>query len=143
MFFLVSLIFAGTIGVSVFAHLCSVDGQELSYFAPAEDKCAPQPQEESCCHQNEETLDVSQDDTKFEGGKCCKENISYYRISTENADKILQLKFSPKYVNSFVLFPEIFPGIYVKEELIAFHDSGPPEKPYGKDLLIRNQVFRI
>lgn len=139
---MVSLIFAGTVGVSVFAHLCSIDGKEISYFTPAEDKCAPEPKEESCCHK-EEKKTVAPTSTQVEGEKCCKEVASYYKISTENADKILKLKFSPKHANTFVLFPEIFPEIYVKEKFIAFHKYDPPLKPSGRDILIKNQVFRI
>lgn len=137
-FVLISLVFTGSIGLAVFAHLCSVDGVELSYFTPAEDTCKPESNDPCCAA--EATHDSKE---KVEAEKCCTETASYYKISTENADKILQLKFLPKYTNAFVLFPEIFPGIYEKEQFIAYTNSDPPKSRSGKEILISHQVFRI
>jgi hypothetical protein len=137
-FALIGLVFSGSVGLAVFAHLCSVDGVEISYFTPAPDACSPE-ELDPCCAAEQET----DSKVKLESEKCCTEIASYYKISTENADKILQLKFLPKYTNAFVLFPEIFPGIYEKEQFIAFTNTDPPNVLSGRDILISHQVFRI
>ncbi|MCE3295618.1 MAG: hypothetical protein K0R65_1332 [Crocinitomicaceae bacterium] len=138
---LIGLIFCGSVGVSVFAHLCSVDGLELSYFQPQEDKCKPAVEEKSCCH--EEKPAVEHKKSGIDSDKCCKESVSYYKISTENADKILKLKLQPNHAKVFLLFPEIFPSIFVKEEQIAYEAPPPPGKSSGREILIAHQVFRI
>jgi hypothetical protein len=136
---LIGLIFCGSVGVSVFAHLCSVDGLELSYFQPQEDSCKPDLEEESCCHKKAPAAEK----TSIGSEKCCKESVSYYKISTENADKILKLKFQPKHAKAFLLFPEIFPAVFVKEEQIAYEAPPPPGKSSGREIIIAHQVFRI
>lgn len=139
-YFLIGLIFSGSVGISVFAHLCSINGQELSFFTPAEETCKPQVEEtESCCHAEAKPKVTK---SQVESEKCCTESVSFYKISTENADKILQLKFSPKHINAFLFFPEIFPSIFEKERQIAQKFPDPPSKS-GKEKLIAFQVFRI
>lgn len=136
---LVSLIFCGSVGVSVFAHLCSIDGLEVSYFQPVEESCTPPVEQESCCHETTAPVEKNGINSK----KCCQESVSYYKISTENADKILKLKLQPKHINAFLLFPEIFPEVFVKEEQIAYEAPPPPGKSSGREILIAHQVFRI
>ncbi|MGV3630435.1 MAG: hypothetical protein ACO1O6_04490 [Bacteroidota bacterium] len=136
---LIGLIFCGSVGVSVFAHLCSVDGLEVSYFQPKDDSCKPLVEEESCCHEEKAAAEKS----GFSSEKCCKESVSYYKISTENADKILKLKFEPKHAKAFLIFPEIFPSVFIKEQQIAYEAPPPPGRSSGKEILIAHQVFRI
>lgn len=140
-YFLMGLIFSGSIGVTMFAHLCSIDGKEVSFFVPAEEKCKAKVEEtESCCHAEVKKVEATK--SHLEAEKCCTESVSFYKISTENADKILQLKFSAKHVNAFLFFPEIFPTIFEKERQIAQKFPDPPSKS-GKEKLIAFQVFRI
>lgn len=139
LYFLIVLVFTGSVGISVFGHFCSIDGQEFSYFVPKEDTCVTPLETESCCHKK--NLE-SQKNQKIQEEKCCSETVSYFKISTENADEILKLKFTPKYTNAFLLFPEIFPSIYAKENQIAQNQDGPPKKS-GREILIAFQVFRI
>lgn len=138
---LIGLIFCGSVGVSVFAHLCSVDGAEISYFHPIKESCKPQAEEQTdCCHQEPPT---KENNVRLQAEKCCREVVSYYKISTENADKILKLKLQSKHHNVFFLFPEIFPTVYDKEYQIAYESPDPPGKSSGREILITHQVFRI
>jgi hypothetical protein len=139
LFSLIGLVFVGSVGISVFGHLCSVNGEEISFFAPIEETCKPVVEEKSCCHAPKE---ISKSENNFKAEKCCTESFSYYKISTENTDRILDLKFSPKYTNAFFFFPEIFPTVFEKEIQIAKYYPDPPQKS-GKEILIAFQVFRI
>ncbi len=138
---LITLIFVGSVGVSVFAHFCSIDGTDYSYFLKSEEKCAPKTvelkQESSCCHEKETDSKIV-----FKTEKCCKEEVSYYKLNTENYSKIIKLKEHVKYYKAFSYFSELFPTIFSKEEQIAQIESSPPTKS-GKEIIIENQVFRI
>lgn len=140
-YFSIGLIFLGSIGVGVFSHLCSINGTETSFFKPIEDKCKQQVEVKSCCHKPEK-LATSNNLLKFEKEKCCSESFSYYKISTENADKILKLKFSPNHLKDYLIFQEVFPVVFDKEIQIALKKPDPPCKS-GREILIAFQVFRI
>lgn len=137
---LMSLVFLGSIGVSVFEHLCSIEGQETAYFSPNNDPCetTPDSKKTSCCHEKSELSEVT---TRIQKTKCCTEKISFYKISTENADKILKLKFSPNHQKDFLFIPEIFPTVFEKN--IAFYAPDYPPLSSGKKIIIAYQVFRI
>jgi hypothetical protein len=138
---LIGLIFFGSVGVSVFSHFCSIKGTDYSFFVKKEDSCkikvSNQVKIESCCHKK-----VQESNEKISSEKCCKEEMSVYKLNTENYSKILKLKQHVKYYKSFSYFSELFPTIFSKEEQIAQNENGPPIKS-GKKIIIENQVFRI
>ncbi len=131
------LIFFGSIGVSVFEHFCSINGNEISYFAPLEDKCEKESIKQSCCSHKQN--DIS---TVLKKEKCCSEQFSYIKLNTENHTEIVKLKNDIKFNKAFSYFSELFPIIYSKEEFIAFVGGDPPSKS-GRQIIISNQVFRI
>lgn len=137
LFSFITLIFFGSVGISVFEHFCSVDGKEVSFFTKAEDKCELKQEQESCCaHKVENSSD------KFEKPACCSEDFSYIKLNTENHSEILKLKENTKFLKAFSYFSELFPTVYSKEEYIAFCDVDPPS-PSGQELIVKYQNFRI
>jgi hypothetical protein len=135
--FLITLIFFGTIGISVFEHFCSINGKEVSYFSPIEESCETEIVSNSCCSHKKSTNSL-----EFKKEKCCTEQFSYIKLNTENHSEILKLKENIKFLNAFSYFSELFPTIYSKEQYIAQIHDDPPKKS-GKEIIILNQVFRI
>lgn len=139
LYVLIFTVFVGSVGISVFAHFCSIKGAEYSYVIPLEDTCE-KIEVKSCCSHEEEVDNGDLEEVESE--KCCKEEATYYKLNTENFSKILKLKNHVKHFNSFPFFSELFPTIFDKEDYIAFQEDSPPWKK-GKQILIENQVFRI
>jgi hypothetical protein len=137
LFSFITLIFFGSVGISVFEHFCSIDGKEVSFFTKAEDKCEVKQEKKSCCAH--EDTDANEN---FEKPACCSEDFSYIKLNTENHSEILKLKENIKYYKAFSYFSELFPTVYYKEDYIAFCDVDPPS-PFGQELIVKYQNFRI
>lgn len=140
LFIFIVLIFFGSIGISVFEHFCSIDGKEVSYFTPIEERCDIKSEIETCCSHKSTPLNFKKENFKKE--KCCSEQFSYIKLNTENHSEILKLKENTKFLKAFSYFSELFPTIYSKEEYIAFCDVDPPSSS-GQELIIKYQNFRI
>lgn len=140
LFFFVSLLFTGSIGINVFAHFCSQDGTDYSYILPPE-TCAReiQPTEKpSCCHAE---APVDNHGKQFKSN-CCHEAVSTFKIPADFLHQIHGLQ-------AWAIFPGQQPtpvyafasAIEVAPRVLGF-EKRPPPKP-GQEILILHQTFLI
>ena len=135
----VLFLFAGTVGVSVFSHICEEDGRNVSFFVPDEEVCGGHSHEES----------PSAQDTCHEEDDCCCEEESSGCCSTSTELVKVDLDYFNNSLTKAILFPtgSIAP-IWKVEELIVLSTifcasgSDPPPK-LGKELLVDYQQWLI
>ena len=130
---LAAFTFFGNVGFSVFTHTCKKDGISRSYFIQQNHNCE-QHQEESlppCCKKK-----AIKDDN------CCNDEVDVVKI---------KLDFHNDYHPTIETLCFNLPSNKFKfEEKISFASNDkltdfihPPPKPWGKEILILHQVFRI
>jgi len=131
------VIFTGTVGINVFAHLCKVDGVDYSYVVPSSHQCKTEVQEESCCH----SYDEENHETAI-SSNCCKEEVSSFKITSEYIQKAFPgwaMEFIPVQSVQCIWIAETHPE---SDACVLGYDTRPPPKT-GRDILVLNQVFRI
>lgn len=140
--FFTAVLFAGTVGINVFFHFCSVNGNQLSYFVPTEHTCfqeEPSQAEVSGCCQTKHTQE-----SKYQiKSDCCKNDVKSYKVSDsfqQTAYLILPV-FVQSHFPSITDFIQLSAGVIKNELVHQLYQRPPPIQ--GTELLIRHQVFRI
>jgi hypothetical protein len=138
LFFLVFLLFTGSIGINVFAHFCSQAGTDYSYILPP-DSCETEMAAAlpACCHA---PVQIDHSDKQFKNN-CCQEAVSTFKISTD----FLQKFSSPLVWHLVPQQPKVlyaFAETVVEAPLVLGFAQRPPPKP-GREILVLQQTFRI
>ena len=130
---LAAFTFFGNVGFSVFTHTCKKDGVSRSYFIQQNHNCE-QHQEESlppCCKKK-----AIKDDN------CCNDEVDVVKIKLD-----FHNDYHPRIET---LCFNLASNKFKFEEKISFASNDkltdfihPPPKPWGKEILILHQVFRI
>jgi len=128
-FVLSALVFAGSIGTSIFIHHCSIDGDSHSLFIESEHKCKEE-EKKSCCQKQE----INED--------CCSDEVQTLKSDFEFCNHQTILKFSS--ISYFVKPNKNFQAnnskpLFLKS--VFYYD--PPPLLYHSNVLTLNQVFRI
>lgn len=137
---LVLFTFVGNIGFSVFTHSCEEDGIFRSYFVQLQDHCEDKAEEvlPPCC-QKEQKKGCGDEQLESD---CCNDQVDVYKI---NLDFFTDYKVTVPdmiFVENSTLF--IFDNnASVIANYNPEHYIHPPPILSGRDILIRNQVFRI
>lgn len=136
----VLFLFLGSVGVSVFSHICEEDGVNVSYFVPDEEVCGG--------HSHEEHTSA-QEACPIEDNCCCDEEESSGCCSTSTELVKVDLDYFHNSLNKAIFIPtESIALIWKVEEIIVLPNvfcasgSDPPPK-LGKELLIANQQWLI
>ena len=130
---MIAFILLGNTGIKVFTHHCEEEGTFTSFLAPIDDHCEEETNKElpSCCQKaNENKKDCCSDEEKivklsFDFHEIYDITLPYFNSSSKPVIK------------------------WAKEETINFVEKKnsnlfkPPPKPYGRSLLIYNQIFLI
>lgn len=132
--FFTFLLFIGNIGIPVFTHACKEDGVFRSYFIQSYDHCKEKNKNVSpCCKKN-----------KPEKKNCCHDESNIIQLkfdyaTTWNEFHCLEYAYfeSPIKVN----YPNF--NFSLEKEHVGLFNNIPPPKPWGKNLLIQQQIFRI
>jgi hypothetical protein len=131
--------FVGNIGIRVFTHSCSEDGNFRSYFIENQSHCSDDKVEKTlptCCQKALKT-----DCTEVLKEDCCSDEVDVFKIAL---DYFSWEKISPQIAelqyDQYFLFEtiELLPKSMHQE---VFYD--PPPKPAGKQLLHRICAYRI
>lgn len=140
---LVAFILLGSAGLRVFKHSCEEDGIFTSYILPADDHCQEKELEElpPCCQK--ESVQVSCCDVDVsEEDDCCSDEVDIYTVDFDFfQDNDLNV---PHFT-----FEKILPLFKVLEKQHISLSKGsdflrpPPDPLSGREILIKNQVFRI
>jgi hypothetical protein len=139
LFSLIVFSFLGNVGLRVFTHSCQEDGIFRSYVIELQDHCEDEKIETlpPCCQKERkvECGEIAKDD-------CCNDEVDVYKI---NLDYFSEYHVEVPYLNSFekFVFPDLYLSVTVTDHFKADLYIHPPPKLSGKDILIRNQVFRI
>lgn len=139
LFGLILFSFLGNVGFRVFTHSCQEDGIFRSYVIELQDHCEDKKVETlpSCCQkeQNDACGDIAKDD-------CCNDEVDVYKI---NLDYFSECTIEVPCLSAFekLTIPEFYHSFAVADQYKIALYIHPPPKLSGKDILIRNQVFRI
>ncbi|MFA7272509.1 MAG: hypothetical protein WC044_01495 [Crocinitomicaceae bacterium] len=129
---LVIFTFVGSIGMGVYSHFCSKDGIEQSYFIQQEHHCEAITKNLPACCQKE-SVEIEKE--------CCSDEVHFIQTDFDY--------FQQHSVFSFMLFAlptaeyEHTIEPIVVAEISTDNLANPPPKLSGKEILIKNQVFRI
>lgn len=128
-FLIITSVFIGNIGSTIFIHHCEKDGDTFSIFKEVEHSCDVVV-EKSCC-----SIDNNDDDS------CCSDEIKQIKSDV----KIFKVNNNFKLNNQFIYFSDFqisFPKKLISElDFINFYD--PPPLFYNAHINILNQVFII
>lgn len=134
-FFFTVVLFIGNIGVPVFTHACKEDGIFRSYFVNTENHCENEQSDLPPCCQSEED----------EKDDCCSDETDLIQLKLDYSLTWNQFHFPDYY---FFQAPQI-QAIFAENSALSTttlptnKGKDPPPKPWGKALLIEQQVFRI
>jgi hypothetical protein len=124
-------VLVGSAGMNVFTHSCEEDGVMKSYIVKLDDHCSEHMQSlPPCCEEKKVAKDA-----------CCNDEMATYQVKFDFYDSYnVSIPFLPALEQKpfFVLYPKELKGATSKQRTIH-----PPPKLIGRDILIRNQVFRI
>lgn len=137
---LILFTFIGNIGFRVFTHSCQEDGVFRSYFVELQDHCDEEPIKKlpPCC-QKAQTQKSAEKQFKKD---CCNDEVDVYKVNMNYfSDNKLTIP-ALIYVANFNPVPIAFISVDLVKLNQAHYFHAPPILS-GRDILIRNQVFRI
>ena len=124
---LVALVFAGSIGVDVFKHVCKKEGVSVSLFVEGDHHCKDIHEKKSCCSQEKE------DD-------CCDDEVDHFQLTLDYFHDIS----SPDFVIAAIQDIKI---VHILEPLVSdnpqVQEYPQPPPLSGRDLLNQKQVWII
>jgi hypothetical protein len=123
----------GNVGFNVFTHTCKKDGISRSLFIH---------QNHQCEHHQEESLPPCCKKKAIKDDNCCNDEVDVVKI---NLDFFNQYQVS---IHGDFIPTEAINVAFVKVNSShsihqLSHYTDPPPKPWGKEILILHQVFRI
>lgn len=141
--FMASLLFLGSLGFNVFAHICHKDGLSISYVVPKEHGCEKKVEIASCCHESKTSQELKACDLSPSIDEdCCSEEVWSYKIPSDFEDySQAQITFVP--LASIVTSDQGQCLLFGAKETISLYPNPPPQILSGKEIIIRHQVFRI
>ena len=135
---LIAFTFLGNVGLRVFTHSCEEDGVFRSYFVDLQDHCEDKSEEvlPPCCIKEKATSC----EVKFEDD-CCSDQIDVFKISLDYFSEYHVA--APELAVAETFCFNWFQPEFVSTEYDPEHCIHPPPLRSGREILIRNQVFRI
>ena len=131
LFSLISYVFVGNVGLSVFTHTCEEDGVFRSFFIQTDDHCASEHEDlPACCVVEKQEKDCCQDEEKI-----YKVKWDYFHNDQIDLPSFDNLEFT---ITKFNYLNFVQP-VVLKTALVR-----PPPLLYSsRELLIKKQVFQI
>ena len=131
LFSLISYVFVGNVGLSVFTHTCEEDGVFRSFFIQLDDHCASEHEDlPACCVAEKQDKDCCQDEEKI-----YKVNWDYFHQDQIDLPSFDNLEFT---ITKFNYLNFVQP-VVLKTAIVR-----PPPLLYSsRELLIKKQVFQI
>ncbi len=131
LFSLISYVFVGNVGLSVFTHTCEEDGVFRSFFIQLDDHCAPEHEDlPACCVAKKQDKDCCQDEEKI-----YKVKWDYFHQDHIDLPSFANLEFTTTTFN----YLNFVQPVILKTAIVR-----PPPLLYSsRELLIKKQVFQI
>ncbi len=131
LFSLISYVFVGNVGLSVFTHTCEEDGVFRSFFIQTDDHCASEHEDlPACCVVEKQEKDCCQDEEKI-----YKVKWDYFHNDQIDLPSFDNLEFT---ITKFNYLNFVQP-VVLKTAIVR-----PPPLLYSsRELLIKKQVFQI
>lgn len=131
LFSLISYVFVGNLGLSVFTHTCEEDGVYRSFFIQLDDHCASEHEDlPVCCVAEKQDKDCCQDEEKI-----YKVKWDYFHHDQIDLPSFDNLEFT---ITKFKYLNFVQP-VSLKAEIVR----PPPLLCSSRELLIKKQVFQI
>ncbi len=130
---MIAFILLGNTGIKVFTHHCEEEGTFTSLIAPIDDHCEEETNKElpSCC---QKAIEIKED--------CCSDEEKIVKLSFDFHEVYdLTLPYFKICSESTISWAKQEGVKVVEQKNISLFK--PPPKPYGRSLLIYNQVFLI
>lgn len=133
------------IGLNVYTHWCEEDGAFISYVIPANDHCGEEEEVAvlpPCCQQESQSCVVSV--PQIDKEDCCSDEFDWIKLSVDQDQSSVE-KSKLKWVEQkFQILPlkETPRSILASNHLVK-RTIDPPPCLKGREIVIKNQVFRI
>jgi hypothetical protein len=137
---LIAYLFIGNIGLSIFKHYCEEDGLFTSYFINNTQHCEDEVSNSTipdCCKKNK----IESKQFQFKDD-CCSDEYECFKISLDYFKGKEDLSTYGLLKNNVIISVISHTFTQIHSERIIKHVD-PPPKFHGRNLLIKNQVFRI
>ena len=133
-FFFTLTLFIGNIGIPVFTHACEEDGIFRSYFINTENHCENEQSDLPPCCQTDES----------EKDDCCHDETDLIQLKLDYSVTWNQFHFTDYFFQTREI-KAVYSSEFALTNTVLTTNKGkdPPPKPWGKALLIEQQVFRI
>jgi hypothetical protein len=133
------------IGLSVFTHWCEEDGAFVSFVVPGNDHCGEEKELTvlpSCCQK--ELQSSCSSIPQIQNEDCCSDDFSWIKLTVDQ-DNSFKETSKIKSDNVHFLACTSRPQIHhdFKLDHLLYCHVDPPPLLQGRDILIRNQVFRL
>ena len=138
------IVLVTNIGLNVFTHSCEEDGAFVSYVLPSDDHCGEEEKVAvlpSCCQKEAQQCSTTLPEIDKED--CCTDEFNWIKLSvdqdqttTNNKYKIIEQFYQPFSIGLS------YTPVHAINQLIE-RVVDPPPSPVGREILIKNQVFRI
>ena len=133
------------IGLSVFTHWCEEDGAFVSFVVPGNDHCGEEKELTvlpSCCQKELQSSCFSI--PQIQNEDCCSDDFSWIKLTVDQ-DNSFKETSKIKSDNVHFLACTSRPQIHhdFKLDHLVYCHLDPPPLLKGRDILIRNQVFRL
>jgi hypothetical protein len=112
--------------------VCEEEGSFTTFFVPDNSHCEKKFSELPACCQKKQKKD------------CCHNETKIFKVKSDYSTSCLKLIFdSPLLAVEKKKIEFNFNPTISNEESLSFSATDPPPMLYGREILIRNQVFRI
>lgn len=140
-FSLLAIFLLGTIGITTYNHFCSVEGNSISLFIPAQHTC-----EEEVMMAEMATHDCCQPSKSQEAQKkdnCCKDVVKSYKVHDQYNHDVTPTQLSFHLI-AFALY-QVFPLFLNRsqKEKQPLQTVNPNLSPQGLSKLRQLQVWRL
>jgi len=130
--FLAALLLLGHVGVAMYTHVCEEEGVSTSFFIPDNSHCEKELSDLPACCQKKKKKD------------CCHNETKVFKLQSDYSTSFLRLNVDSPILAFDNHFFDLKSNTFVlKRQTSAFSGTDPPPLPFGREKLIRNQVFRI
>lgn len=133
------------IGLSVFTHLCEEDGAFVSFVVPGNNHCGEEKELTvlpSCCQK--ELQSSCSSIPQIQNEDCCSDDFSWIKLTVDQDNSLKEtVKEKSQHFQdlTFTSRPKIHHDF--KLDHLVYCHVDPPPLLKGRDILIRNQVFRL
>ena len=134
-------LFAGTIGINMFEHICAEDGTEVSYFVLDASVCEDHGHDDHMegCAEHEKHLSPCCEEESDSGG-CCTTELKHVKVKLDFVNKIM---VKPVLIAELCPKPVWIEQVVIEEEVIRVASGNDPPPITTGERLSKIQTWLI